>query len=166
MVFGFLFYYLDLHTSGGITLDARNEAQRPDEKRIQELTREHVLLSWTVQGTQEPLVVARGKGCYFWDLQGRKYLDFSSQAFCLNAGFGNEKIIDAIKSQLDVLPFCAEYQTTKVKAEYCGLVADVTPKNLTKTMVVASGAAAVENARFSRYRKECLPAPAADEGHT
>ena len=116
------------------------------EAEVLELTQRHVMTPWAVQGESRPLVITRGEGCHFWDPEGKRYLDFWSQACVTNAGFDNRPIIDAIKAQLDRLPYATEGATTGVKAEYCRLVAQVTPQNLVKTFIVTSGADANENA--------------------
>ena len=115
------------------------------ESEIRELTRKYVLLPWTAQTGGMPMVIKRAEGCYFWDAENKKYLDFWSQGTVVNAGFNNKTIIDAIKAQLDIIPYVTESATTGVKAEYCRLVAELTPKNLIKTFMVPSGADAVEN---------------------
>ncbi len=115
------------------------------EAEIRELTRKYVLLPWAAQTGGMPMVIKRAEGCYFWDAENKKYLDFWSQGTVVNAGFKNKTIIDAIKAQLDINPYVTESATTGVKAEYCRLVAELTPKNLIKTFMVPSGADAVEN---------------------
>jgi taurine--2-oxoglutarate transaminase len=122
------------------------ESKETDEAKVRELTRKHVLIPWAVQGRHTSLVITRGEGCHFWDAAGKKYLDLSAQNACLNAGYNNKTIIDKIKSQLDTLPFVAGGQTTDVRAEYCKLFAEITPKNLVKTYIVAHGANAIEDA--------------------
>lgn len=123
-----------------------SQAMQLGESEVRELTEKYVLMPWAVQGKDAPVVIARGEGCHFWDSKGKKYLDFWSQACVINAGFNNRTIIDAMKAQLDILPYATEGATTGVKAEYCRLVAEVTPKNLVKTFILTSGADANENA--------------------
>ena len=43
--------------------------------------------------------MARGEGIYFWDADGNRYTDMSSQLVNMNLGFGNKAIGDAIKAQ-------------------------------------------------------------------
>jgi len=63
---------------------------QPDPARGQEvfnLDRAHVFHSWSAQGLISPLPVQSGKGSYFWDFDGNKFLDFSSQLVFTNIGF-------------------------------------------------------------------------------
>ncbi|MEK9664836.1 MAG: hypothetical protein VW082_09480, partial [Candidatus Nanopelagicales bacterium] len=48
-------------------------------QRVYDLDRAHVFHSWSAQGAIKPLPVAAAEGCYFWDYDGNRYLDFSSQ---------------------------------------------------------------------------------------
>jgi taurine--2-oxoglutarate transaminase len=39
---------------------------------------EHSFWTWSAQGNVTPIPVKRAKGVYFWDLDGKRYLDFNS----------------------------------------------------------------------------------------
>jgi len=43
------------------------------------LNREYTFFSWSVQSATAPIPITRAEGVYFWDVDGRQYLDFSSQ---------------------------------------------------------------------------------------
>ncbi|MDR0884696.1 MAG: aminotransferase class III-fold pyridoxal phosphate-dependent enzyme [Oscillospiraceae bacterium] len=58
-------------------------------------------------GAAQPLAIARAEGVYFWDYDGKKYIDLSSQLTCNNIGWGNQKVSDAIKAQLDEFAYLA-----------------------------------------------------------
>ena len=67
---------------------------QPDPARGKEvfnLDRAHVFHSWSAQGLISPLPVQTGKGSYFWDFDGNKFLDFSSQLVFTNIGFQHPK---------------------------------------------------------------------------
>src|SRR5262249_46522400 len=62
--------------------------------------RRHLLLPWTVQEREDPVLeFERGEGVYFYDRQGRRYLDFLSQLFHCNLGHGNRRVVEAIQGQ-------------------------------------------------------------------
>jgi taurine--2-oxoglutarate transaminase len=108
--------------------------------------------SWTVQSKANPVALAGGEGCYFWDVEGNRYLDFISQLMCTNAGHQHPKIVAAIKEQADQLYFAAPKFTTQARAELAELLVEVTPDNLTKVMFTLSGAESNENAiKFVRH---------------
>jgi len=66
-------------------------------KEVYDLDRKYVFHSWSAQGQITPLPIAGGSGSYFWDFDGKKYLDFSCQLVFTNIGFQHSKVIDAIK---------------------------------------------------------------------
>ena len=47
--------------------------------KIVEDAKEYVLYSWSVQNAINPIAVAGAEGRYFWDYDGKRYLDFASQ---------------------------------------------------------------------------------------
>ena len=72
-------------------------------ERIRELDKRYVLHSWSVQNALEPIPVAGGEGRYFWDFDGKRYLDFASQLVNVSIGHQHPKIVAAIKEQADKL---------------------------------------------------------------
>src|SRR6266566_421279 len=70
--------------------------QALDAKRIQELDKQYVLHSWSVQDQISPLPVAGAEGRYFWDHDGNRYLDFASQL--VNVSIGHHKIVARYRS--------------------------------------------------------------------
>ena len=116
-------------------------------QQILDLSRETTLYEWTAQSTLKPLVVDHAKGIYFWDADGKRYMDFNSQLMCVNIGYGDERVINAISRQLAAVPYVAPTtSTTAVRAELGRLLQEVTPGNLTKSFFTNGGAEANENA--------------------
>ena len=70
---------------------------------VRNLEQEYLLHSWSVQGKISPIPVAGGEGRYFWDYDGKRYLDFASQLVNLNIGHQHPKIVAAIKEQAERL---------------------------------------------------------------
>ena len=46
------------------------------------------LQSWSKQKGLNPIAVEKGEGIYFWDYDGSRYTDMSSQLVNLNVGYG------------------------------------------------------------------------------
>ena len=63
--------------------------------------KQYNLQSWSRQNYINPLPVERAEGIYFWDYDGNRYADMSSQLVNMNLGFGNKAIGDAIKAKVD-----------------------------------------------------------------
>ena len=70
-------------------------------EEISRLQTENVLQSWSKQRGLHPIPIEKADGIYMWDYDGKRYTDMSSQLVNLNVGFGNRKIIDAIKAQAE-----------------------------------------------------------------
>ncbi|MGN0656383.1 MAG: aminotransferase class III-fold pyridoxal phosphate-dependent enzyme [Ruminiclostridium sp.] len=133
-------------------------------EQIKEYHKKYNLQSWSKQGGLNPIAVERAEGIYYWDYDGKRYADMSSQLVNLNVGHGNKKIVEAIKEQAD--KFC--YMSPSLAAESRSLLAkmiiDRMPDNMGKVFFTNGGADANENAVkiarmftgrnkiFSRYR--------------
>jgi taurine--2-oxoglutarate transaminase len=116
-------------------------------QEILDFSRETTLYEWSTQKSMQPMVVEHAKGIYFWDVDGKRYMDFNSQLMCVNIGHGDERVLNAIKQQLDQLCYVAPTAaTTAVRAQLGVLLALLTPGNLTKAFFTNAGAEANENA--------------------
>src|SRR4030042_454750 len=107
---------------------------------------EHNFWTWSAQAKVTPIPVTRAKGVYFWDVDGKRYLDFNSMTMCVNIGHGDERVIDAIIEQAKALPYAAPGMATKPRAILGKLLAEITPGNLDHFMFTLGGADANENA--------------------
>jgi taurine---2-oxoglutarate transaminase len=118
----------------------------PDDEILQ-LSREHVFWTWSAQAKVSPLPLKSAKGVYFWDISGKRYLDFNSMTMCVNIGHGDERVIEAMVAQTRELPYAAPGMATRIRAIASKLVADISPKGqLKKVLFTLGGADANENA--------------------
>jgi taurine---2-oxoglutarate transaminase len=118
----------------------------PDDQ-ILPLSREHAFYTWSAQAKINPIPVKRAKGVYFWDVDGKRYLDFNSMTMCVNIGHGDERVIRAIQQQAAELAYAAPGMATKVRALASKAIADVSPGGrLAKVLFTLGGADANENA--------------------
>ncbi len=116
-------------------------------QEIVQTHRDHIFFSWVPQkNIQNPIVMDHAEGVYFWDKDGKKYLDFSSQYVNMNIGHSHPKVIAAIKEQADQLAFAHPGTATEIRAATAAKLAEITPGDLTKTFFTLSGAEAIENA--------------------
>src|SRR5260221_603156 len=116
-------------------------------QEILDLSRETTIYEWTAQSVMKPRVVDHAKGIYFWDVDGKRYMDFNSQLMCVNIGHGDERVINAVKAQMDQVCYVAPTtSTTAVRAELGRLLQEITPGNLAKAFFTNGGAEANENA--------------------
>lgn len=59
-------------------------------EKIVENHKKYVLQSWSKQGNLNPIPVAKADGIYFYDFDGNRYTDMSSQLVNLNLGYENK----------------------------------------------------------------------------
>jgi len=81
-------------------------------------------------------------GIYVEDLQGRRYMDFHGNNVH-QVGFGHSAVIDAVKAQLDELPFCTRRYTNRVAVELAGKLVEIAPGLLGKVLFAPGGTSAV-----------------------
>jgi taurine--2-oxoglutarate transaminase len=117
--------------------------ERSSKEVIQE-NRDYTLFSWSVQSSANPIHITRAKGVWFWDGDGNRWLDFSSQLININVGHQHPKVLEAIKKQVDELCFAGPSFATEPRGELGKKLAEVT--GLAKTFFCLGGAEANENA--------------------
>ena len=107
---------------------------------------DYTLFSWAAQGNLNPIDVSHGKGVYFWDTNGKKYIDFSSQLICVNIGHGHPKVAEAVTKQMSKISFVSPSMATEVRGKLGKKLAEIAPGRLTKSFFTLGGADAIENA--------------------
>ena len=116
--------------------------------------------------------VSKAKGCYIFDENGKKYLDFVAGVSACSLGHSNKKITNAIKKQLDKYLHVMVYGEfiTEPSLELAKLLAKNLPKNLGCTYFTNSGTEALEGslklARRYTGRKKIIAAKNAYHGST
>ncbi|MGZ4206061.1 MAG: aminotransferase class III-fold pyridoxal phosphate-dependent enzyme [Gaiellaceae bacterium] len=108
--------------------------------------KQYVLHSWSVQDALDPIPVAGGEGRYFWDYDGKRYLDFASQLVNVSIGHQHPKIVAAIKEQAEKLCTIGPPMATEARSTLARLLAEVTPGDLQMSFFTNGGAEANENA--------------------
>jgi taurine---2-oxoglutarate transaminase len=108
--------------------------------------KQYVLHSWSVQDAVQPIPVAGGEGRYFWDYEGKRYLDFASQLVNLSLGHQHPKLIAAIKEQAEKLCTIGPPMASEPRSTLARLLAEVTPGDLSMAFFTNGGAEANENA--------------------
>ncbi|NIN67442.1 MAG: aminotransferase class III-fold pyridoxal phosphate-dependent enzyme, partial [Anaerolineae bacterium] len=94
--------------------------------------RAYTLASWTAQNAWNPLSMVSGEGVYFWDADGKRYLDWSSQLFNVNIGHGHPHVIEAIQKQAASLTYAYPGIATAPRARLGEMLQEVSPGDLTK----------------------------------
>ncbi|RHP36450.1 aminotransferase class III-fold pyridoxal phosphate-dependent enzyme [Lachnotalea sp. AF33-28] len=87
-----------------------------------------------------------GEGIYIEDLNGKKYMDFTSEQFVCLLGFGNKEIAEAVYRQALNMPMVAPLHQTDLRYSLYHKLASVAPKHLNRISFTIGGGLAIESA--------------------
>jgi taurine--2-oxoglutarate transaminase len=110
------------------------------------MDRAHVFHSWAAQQGLSPLPIAAAEGSYFWDYDGHRYLDFSSQLVNTNIGHQHPRVTAAIAAQAQKLTTIAPQHANEARGEAATRLAALAPDGMEKVFFTNGGADANENA--------------------
>ena len=125
---------------------AVTESRQAEGAQVVADDRRYLIHSWSVQSALAPIPVAGGEGRYFWDYEGKRYLDFAAQLVNLALGHQHPKVVAAVKEQADRLCTIAPSVANDKRSELARLVAECMPGDLNRTFFTNGGAEANENA--------------------
>jgi len=95
--------------------------------------------------------ICESKGIYLRDMQGRQIMDFHGNS-AHQVGYGNTRVIEMIKKQLDEIPFCPRRYTNQMAIDLARRLAELAPGNLNKLLFTPSGTSAIGMAlKLARY---------------
>ena len=121
-------------------------SQSDEGRHVLELDREYVFHSWSAQGALNPMCIAGAQGCYFWDYDGNRYLDFSSQLVNTNIGHQHPKVVAAIQEQAGKLSTIAPQHANDARGEAAKRIVEVAGGHMSQVFFTNGGADAIENA--------------------
>lgn len=99
-------------------------------------------------GQAHQIFIARAKNAEFWDVEGKRYIDFAGGIAVLNTGHCHEGVIEAVKAQLDRYTHtCFQVVAYEPYVELAERLNALAPGEFAKkTLFLTTGAEAVENA--------------------
>jgi taurine--2-oxoglutarate transaminase len=116
------------------------------EDRVKKMA-EHTFGTWNRQKAwQAPKLITDAEGIYFYDSEGKPYIDFSSQLMCSNLGHKNKAIIEGIVKQAEKLAYIAPGFTTEAALDAVEALRATVPEELGKFFFSTSGTEANEGA--------------------
>ncbi len=96
---------------------------------------------------QEPRLLVKGEGVYYWNHKGEKLIDGSSGLFCCAAGHARKEIAEAVGKQLLELDYGPPFQLAHPASfELARKVAALTPDGLDYVFFCNSGSEAIDTA--------------------
>lgn len=115
-------------------------------QQVRDDAKRYVLHSWSVQNAIDPIPVAGAEGRYFWDYDGKRYLDFASQLVNVSIGHQHPRLVAAIKEQAEKLCTIGPPMATEPRSTLARLLAEITPGDISMAFFTNGGAEANENA--------------------
>ncbi len=93
-------------------------------------------------------IIARGEGCYLYDVHGKRYLDALAGLFAVQIGYSHgDEIGRAAHEQLSELPFYTNWGYAHPRAiELAREVAQLAPEGMERVFFTSGGSEAVESA--------------------
>ena len=128
-------------------------ASRPTQNDTTQLLSEeylkHIFLDLQQMKTfiKKPLVMAKARGVWYEDVNGKRYLDGCSGIFVVTVGHNNPRIIEAIQKQLALLAFSPPLHATNPPAiQLARRIGEITPGDLNTVKLLSGGSEATESA--------------------
>lgn len=114
--------------------------------------------------------IVKAEGCYIWDAEDRKILDFYSGHGVISIGHQHPRFVYRLKRQLDKLAYYSNIVELKEQLELAEKLGEQSGYHDGQLFLVNSGAEAVENAlkiaSFSNGRKRIIALRSAFHGRT
>ncbi|NUN98699.1 MAG: aspartate aminotransferase family protein [Candidatus Omnitrophica bacterium] len=143
-----------IRSEGDINLSPRREAWAaehvpPSTRAV--LARDEAVFLHQSLSTPCLNVITGAEGIYLIDDQGRRYMDFHGNNVH-QVGFGHPRIVEAIKKQLETLPFCPRRYTNETAILLAERLAKLAPGDLNKILFAPGGTSAIGMAlKLARY---------------
>ena len=99
----------------------------------------YTLASWVAQDQWNPLSMTKADGVYFWNADGEKFIDWSSQLMNVNIGHANKYVNEAIKAEVDKISFAYPGIATLARASLGRKLDEITPDHITKSFFTNGG---------------------------
>jgi len=99
-----------------------------------------------------PVALVRGEGSRVWDVAGREFVDLTAGWGVTAIGHCHPSLVEAISRQAATLMQTTNLFYTVPQLDLCDTLDAVTPKEITRSFFVSSGAEAVEGALKMAHR--------------
>ncbi|KUM23344.1 aminotransferase, partial [Mesorhizobium loti] len=97
------------------------------------------------RGVTKTPTISHAKGIFFWDTDGKRYLDGSSGAVAANIGHGNERVRDAMIEQAKRFSYVVRTAFTSEATETLSrMIAELAGPGFDQTFLVSGGSEAIE----------------------
>src|SRR5499425_482930 len=118
-------------------------AQTYEERFLRQIFVRDQMAEWS----KSPLLMAKADGVFYWDVNGKRYLDALSGIYTVSVGHNNRRVIEAVRRQLDTLAFSPPMHGTNPAAvQLANLLAALAPDDLSAVKFQTGGSEVTEAA--------------------
>ena len=123
-----------------------------DDRHRRLLKRTFLDYQSTAEFMENPLIVSRAEGLYYWDVEGKRYFDGISGIYSATLGHRHPRVEEAIRRQWEKLSFAPPmHGTSDVTLDFVEKLGSVTPENLDYVKAFSGGSESIEAAlKFTR----------------
>ncbi|MCY3765097.1 MAG: aspartate aminotransferase family protein [Gemmatimonadetes bacterium] len=127
--------------ANSMTLEKR-KIPGPGSAELLEVSREY---EPPCMADQVPVVWDHGEGVWVWDVDGNRFLDFTSGVLVTNLGHSHPRHVERIREQAGRLMNCYSFPTPE-RVTLSKRLTDLLPDNIDQTFLLTTGAEATEAA--------------------
>jgi len=131
------------------SVSAAHWAESWSVDEIRSRSAEHVMATWGPSSAVKDLpIISHGEGCYLYDVDGNRYLDWTCQAICTNLGYDVPvAVMDSVSKQMGRLPMVyGGLGNTEIRVRLSALLSELLPADINGFLFPCSGAEANEAA--------------------
>ncbi len=123
-----------------------------DPRREALLKRTFLDYQQTLSFIENPIVVAKADGLYYWDVEGKRYFDALGGIFVAILGHRHPRVIEAVHRQMERITLALPmHGIADVSLDFVEKMSEVTPGNLNFVKSYSGGSESMESAmKFTR----------------
>jgi len=128
-----------------------------DNRKTAELLerdREHLMHSRWPIGENNGIILDKSYGIYLQDTEGKEYIDGASQLLCVNLGYGQREIMDAVYKEMEKLQYGMLFYgfSNVASIECCQKLGELVPPGLGHFSLTTGGSESIDVAlRLARF---------------
>ena len=123
-----------------------------DRRQEQLLKRTFLDYRQTAAFLDQPLIINRAQGLYYWDAEGKRYFDAIGGIFVAVLGHGHPRVLEAMRKQMEVMSFAPPlHAISDVALDFVEKLGGITPGDLNFIKPFSGGSESIEAAmKFAR----------------
>jgi putrescine---pyruvate transaminase len=136
----------------------------PSAEELHEWDRDHFIHPWHDMNAwrqYDNMLVQSANGIYMYDETGKKFIDGPGGMWCVQIGYGQREMADAIAAQVMQMPYSSPFtNVTQPSATLAKKIADLAPGDLNNVFFTTGGSTAVDTAlRAMQFMNNVLGRP-------